>query len=649
MLSLIHAENLEAIWTDGVIDISRRSKRKKTKLRFAVEKIEPAIDPGQPRRPWLFEHGIIHIMGGNAIPDGLERPAENEQEDDRIQINHDGIGGLDRQLELLNQRIADMRQLFDENERDAMPDWFLEPSRILLHGASGTGKTLVLNKLKPAGFRKVISIDSQSVRNAAAVQKAFSEAASQQPSLIVMDNLHLVAGSGDRYGSNELLASTIASQMEELGSAHVFVVAATGNPNAIDLNLRPCFDCEIELPVPDANARKGILKALRVSSALFSDNVVDDVGDRTHGYVGRDLRQLCKAARDSSLQRSVHDQTQAIKTNGENSTNNAYNESTSDNIRQKEQILLVDFEQALRRVRPTAMREISLSTPNVSMSDIGGYDNVKDALFKCIELPFKCPDLFTSLRVQPPHGILLYGPPGCSKTLTAKAVAASSGLNFLAVKGAELTSMYVGETERKVREVFSKARAASPAVLFFDEIDAIASTRGTTGGGPTGSGTPGLNVLATLLNEMDGIESLKGVLVLAATNRPDVLDLALLRPGRFDAVLYVPPPALEARRKILEINTRDRVSQDVDVGALAERTAGHSGAEIVSLCNDAAYIALRRAYEKRQRGESDVQEELVQRADFDVALGEARKMITQDMVAGYEKWAAEHTNVSKLK
>ncbi|KAF2097018.1 AAA-domain-containing protein [Rhizodiscina lignyota] len=638
--------HLEAIWTGGVIDVLPKSSRRKR--RFTIEKIEPDLPAGLPVRPWTFDTDSILHLSHSTVPDGVENSKGHAMTP--IQIDGEGIGALDRQLEELNGHIAAMKRLLDKNGLSSKLWPRRKPARILMHGPQGTGKTLVLNKLKTAGFRNVTTIDSDSVTNRAMAQKAFTDAISQQPSLIVMDDLHLLAGNGDREGKHYALPPIIAKQMGDLGEAQVLVVAATGNPNDIDTKLRPYFNVELELPVPDAIGRRQILRALRGSLTSISDTVIDAVGDKTHGFVGRDLDQLCEAAAHAAELRILREATATDKPNGDFVSRKGIEHGFTDNDHpENPEILLSDFATALQRVRPTAMREITLSTPNVSWSDIGGSETVKAALSKFVDLPFKHPEIMSAFNIRPPRGILLYGPPGCSKTLTAKAVAASSGLNFVAVKGAELTSMYVGETERSVREVFRKARAASPSVIFFDEIDAIASSRGTEGGGKSGGGTPGLNVLTTLLNEMDGIENLDNVLVLAATNRPDILDPALLRPGRFDAVLYVSPPPLEARKQIFAINMSSKIFEDVDPLKLAELTEGHSGAEIASMCNDAAWFAALRAHANFESGDNDgILNERVKMDEFEDLVQNYRKTITREMVEGYERWAAGHGDISKL-
>ncbi|EER44809.1 AAA family ATPase [Histoplasma capsulatum H143] len=289
----------------------------------------------------------------------------------------------------------------------------------------------------------------------------------------------------------------------------------------------------------------------------------------------------------------------------------------------------MDISLALQETRPTAMREVFLETPKVKWSDIGGLHEIKERLRKAVERPLKFPDRMKRLNISGKKGILLYGPPGCSKTLMVKALATEAGLNFLAVKGAEILSMYVGESERALREIFRKARSASPSIIFFDEIDAIASRRGSSA---AQGGGGGINVLTTLLNEMDGIEELKNVLVVAATNKPEVLDPALMRPGRLDNILYIGPPDVQARKEILNIwISKSEVDDDVDIDMLAEVTEGYSGAEMVNICETAADGALD---EEEETG----QQQRIGWRHFESALDQVPRQISSAVIQGYERW-----------
>lgn len=566
-----------------------------------------------------------------------------------LAITAEGIGGLNKQIELLNKRLS---RLIGQIKGKKLPPQVQRNGGILLYGPAGTGKSLLLTRIAQAPWRKIITVD-QSVlgatmsKNSQALKGIFDEAVANQPSLVVMDNIEAIAGSGQRdsYGS---LTTILVAEFDKLKNTQVLVVGATQNPNDVDKSLRTPgrFRYEIEIPIPDMKARIDILKAMHGTSTR-EDPIAEAIGERTHGFVGQDLEALYNNALEHAVDRyfedfddlsSVHDKLEELSLdNNENGPEATVNTATTDGFANIS-TTIDEYERAMLEVRPTAMKEVFLEKPNVQWSDIGGSGGVKEVLGEVVEWPLKYPTLMKDLNVEPQKGILFYGPPGCSKTLTAKAIATSSGLNFIAVKGAELTSMYVGESERAVREVFRKARAAAPSIIFFDEIDSIGSERDS-------AGTKGLNVLTTLLNEMDGIESLRGVLVLAATNKPEVLDPALLRPGRFDSLIYIAPPNEAARREILRIRTRSvPLADDVDIDTLAKETEGYSGAELVNICLEAARATMRRrvATLEGSNGCSEggvVDEELkISKDDFDGALELAVRRITPEMIKEYENW-----------
>lgn len=648
--------SMEALWPGGHFDVdSKSSIQSRSKRRFVIEKLESQSMTNQLAAPYALQYDSNVYISDHATSIPAE-PAQPVKEGP-IQIDTEGIGGLDRQLKELNDKIRAMIQLVDKNRASSKAVRLRLPSRVLLYGASGTGKTLVLDKFKQAGFRGVSMVDT-SIKSLAKskgeeeIRKAFAKAVSQQPSVVAIDDIHLIAGRQD----HDLVSGCLASEIRSLGTAQVLVVASANSPNDIAMSLRPHFRVEIELPIPDSKSRTDILRMLWEPAVdLVDDAVLSVVGDKTHGYVGRDLEQLSQEALDIADHRwdngpaeqngiqDLHDSSIGNDLAGGIGGANVAAQGAS-NHPDGFRVLLSDYEQAFLKIKPTAMREIFFEIPKVRWSDIGGSESVKTALSKVYERPFAHPEIKLRFKNQPSRGILLYGPPGCSKTLTAKAMATSSGLNFLAVKGAELTSMYVGETERNIREVFRKARNASPSVIFFDEIDAIAASRGIEGGARGEGGTPGLNVLTTLLTEMDGVETLNSVLVLAATNRPDILDPALLRPGRFDAVLYVAPPPTSARKEILQINTRERPLSGVDLDEVARITEGYSGAEIVAICNFASGLAEDRAWEKAGQG-LDINDVFITMDDFVEAANRQRTVITPEMLQRYEDWGAKMVGI----
>jgi transitional endoplasmic reticulum ATPase len=359
---------------------------------------------------------------------------------------------------------------------------------------------------------------------------------------------------------------------------HVIVLAATNLPNALDPALRRPgrFDREISIPIPDQHGRQEILEIHSRGMPLHREVDLARVAAITHGFVGADLEALCREAGMNALRRLLP----AID------FSQPY---VPDEMLQRLQVRKDDFREALQEVEPSAIREVFVEVPNVKWTDVGGLDDVKERLREAVEWPLAHPELFQSIHLAPPKGALVSGPPGCGKTLIAKALATEAGVNFVSVKGPELLSMYVGESERGLRDVFRKARQAAPCIIFFDEIDALASARS---GGGNDSGVAA-RVLSQLLTELDGIEELKGVFVLAATNRPDLLDPALLRPGRFDLSLEIPPPDRASREKIFQIHLRDRpVDPSATAAWLAGETEGFTGAQIEGTCRRAAMATI---------------------------------------------------------
>jgi transitional endoplasmic reticulum ATPase len=359
----------------------------------------------------------------------------------------------------------------------------------------------------------------------------------------------------------------------------VVVIGATNRPNALDPALRRPgrFDREIEIGVPNKQGRLEILQIHTRNMPLAPDVDLEKIASITHGFVGADLAALCKEAAMRALRRILPE------IDFEKDTIPA-------EILNKIVVTMDDFMEALKDVEPSAMREVLVESPNVRWGDIGGLNDIKIDLQEAVEWPLKYPELFEHMDAKPPKGILLYGPPGTGKTLLAKAVATESEANFISIKGPEILSKWVGESERAIREVFRRAKQAAPSVIFFDEVDAIAPIRG----GGYGDSHVTERVISQLLTEMDGIEELRGVVVLAATNRPDIIDPAILRPGRFDKILYVPLPDFEARKEILKIHLRNKpLAEDVDVDDLARRTEGYTGADLAAVCNTAVTLAIR--------------------------------------------------------
>ncbi|KAI5287384.1 AAA+-type ATPase [Ascosphaera aggregata] len=535
-----------------------------------------------------------------------------------LHVQPQSMGGLSKQLQQINEWLRD----YDGHRANIkVPAFYKSSGGILLFGPKGTGKSSLLSCIKAAGWRKVLSFNTTSMsRNGnnaeETLRKLFAEALQIQPSLIAIDQLDFVAPKRTASGGNDPSVAPILSELiDTIQGTNVLVVAAARNPNQVDDALRTPhrFGVEIELPVPTARERREILMAIRGADSYPRDDVISTVAERTHGYVGADLFSLLQLACRKALSRY----SQTLGSTGQ---------TPSDQI--PLDISEKDVLSAMQEIRPTAMREVFLETPNVRWTDIGGQHCVKLRLRKAVERPIKYAERMKRLNISPKKGILLYGPPGCSKTLLVKALANEAGLNFLAVKGAEVLSMYVGESERALREIFRKARSASPSIIFFDEIDAIASRRGGTGASQGSS----VNVLTTLLNEMDGIEELKNVLVVAATNKPEVLDSALMRPGRLDNIIYIGPPDPESRREIfMNWLGKSIVGDDVNIEELTALTEGYSGAEVVSICEHAADAALDEEFETGQPG-------IISRRHFDAALALVQRQISQSVIEGYLNW-----------
>ena len=405
-------------------------------------------------------------------------------------------------------------------------------------------------------------------------------------------------------GAISTVTKDLHAMFRQIRGTPTLVIAEARHPNDVDERLRAPgkFAREIELPIPTALQRIDILRAIRGQDHLPSIGLLQEMSARTHGFVGADLEALLQfTVYLASRRPPFTKEGEALPT-----------------------VQFTDFESALQQVRPSALQEIFLETPNVRWLDIGGQHDIKRQLHNAIERPLKFADRMKKLRLKPKKGVLLYGPPGCSKTLLVRALATEAGLNFLAIKGAELISMYVGESERATREVFRKARAASPSIIFFDEIDAIAS-RGRTGSD--------LNVLTTLLNEMDGFEELKNVFVVAATNKPQQIDPALMRPGRFDNVVYIGPPDFEARKEIFRKQLGGGLYQseaglEVDIEEFGSSTEGFSGAEIVAICQTAGEVAF------------DEERDTINFEDIRKAIGKTPRSITSETLQEFEMWNA---------
>ncbi|QOJ79697.1 CDC48 family AAA ATPase [Infirmifilum lucidum] len=461
------------------------------------------------------------------------------------------------------------------------------PKGVLFYGPPGTGKTLLAKAVANETGAYFIAINGPEImskfygESEQRLREIFEEATKNAPAIIFIDEIDAIApkreevtGEVEKRVVAQLLA--LMDGLKERGQ--VIVIAATNRPNDIDPALRRPgrFDREIVFPVPDKRARREILQVHTRNMPLAEDVNLDELAEITHGFTGADLAALCREAAMRALRRVLP----KINMESEKIPAEIFNEL---------KVTRQDFMEALKDVQPSALREVYIEVPEVHWDDIGGLEDVKQQLREAVEWPLKHPEYFKEMGIDPPKGILLYGPPGTGKTLLAKAVATESEANFIGVKGPEILSKWVGESERAIREIFRKARQAAPCIIFFDEIDSIVPRRGQRfDAGVTD------RIVNQLLTEMDGLERLEGVVVVAATNRPDIIDPALLRPGRFDRLIYVPPPDEKARLEIFRVHTRRMpLAEDVDLAELARRTEGYTGADIAAVCREAAMVALR--------------------------------------------------------
>ncbi|KAG8832218.1 AAA+-type ATPase [Serendipita sp. 399] len=546
---------------------------------------------------------------------------------DPLTSSYDSVGGLGPQIELIRDLIE-----IPLTRPSLFTHFNLKPPRgLLLHGPPGTGKTHLARAIAAATKVNVLVINGPELSSAyhgeteKRLREVFERAKESGPCIVILDEVDAICprrddgGEGGEVGKRVVATLlTILDGMNEGksgdqvgGKGRVVVIGTTNRPNAIDPALRRPgrFDRELEIGIPSVSARLEILQVmLRKTPHTLSSSQLQTIAAQTHGFVGADLAGLVREAGTTAIKRVI-----ALE-----STNNS---SLAGNM-----MTFDDFLHALPSIRPSALRSLVLETPKVYWSDIGGVSHIREKLKEVIEWPLLHPETFARLGVAPTKGVLLYGPPGCSKTLTAKALATESGINFLAVKGPELLNKFVGESERAVREVFSKARAGAPCIIFFDEVDALGTMRSDDARTGAHEG-----VLTSMLNEMDGIQDLQGVIVVAATNRPDVLDSALMRPGRLDRILYIGPPDTAGREEILRIRTKKMaIEEGLDFAQLAQLTEGCSGAELASLCQEAALMAMR----------DDIRATFVSIKHFIAAAHRVRRGTTPEMIEKYQIWQA---------
>ena len=575
---------------------------------FALQELKLIVVSAAPK-------GIVHIDNKTVVELLPEYKATDGQR--RADVTYDDLGGMRDTIDALREMVElPLRhpELFQRLGVDP-------PKGVLLHGPPGTGKTLLARAVANESAAKFFHIAGPEIMGSAygeserRLREMFEEAAQSAPSIIFIDEIDSIApkrsqvtGEAEKRLVAQLL--TLLDGMEP--RQNTVVIAATNRPEAIDEALRRPgrFDREIVVGVPDEPGRREILGIHTRGMPLAPDVSLDDLARRTYGFVGADLAALSREAALEAVRRIMP------KLNlSEDTIPNEILDTLSVERR--------DFDNALKRVQPSAMREVMVEAPTIGWDDIGGLDQASDRLKEGVELPLKHPEAFRRLGIRPAKGFLLYGPPGTGKTLLAKAAARESQANFIATKSSDLLSKWYGESEQQIARLFSRARQVAPTIIFIDELDSLVPARGG------GLGEPQVTerVVNTILAEMDGLEELQNVVVIGATNRPTLIDPALLRPGRFDELIYVGTPDTAGRRRILAIHTRNMpLADDVDLESLAKRTERFTGADLEDLVRRAGLTARRRGLDIGK----------VSMQDFEAALGETRASVTPEMLEEYE-------------
>jgi transitional endoplasmic reticulum ATPase len=570
-------------------------------------------------------HGIVKVTAETRLTI-LNEPAPEGKGLPRT--TYEDIGGLQEEI----QRVREMVELPLRHPELFQRLGIEPPKGVLLHGPPGCGKTLLARAVANESEANFFSINGPEImskfygESEARLREIFQQAQQNAPSIIFIDELDAIAPKREEVTGEverRVVAQLLALMDGLSGRGNVIVIGATNRPGALDPALRRPgrFDREIEIGVPDKRGRYEILQIHTRGMPLAEDVDLKKLSEITHGYTGADLAALCRETAMKALRRYLPQI-------------NLEEERIPPSVLEKMEVKMEDFISAYKEVTPTAMREVYIEVPTIHWDDIGGLEEVKQELKEAVEWPLKNPEIFKRLGIKPPKGILLYGPPGCGKTLLARAVATESEANFITIKGPEVFSKWVGESEKAIREVFRKARMAAPAVIFFDEMDSLVPRRGL---GFADSGVTE-RVISQLLTEMDGILTLEDVVVIAATNRPDIIDPAVLRPGRFDRLIYVPEPDEKTRLQIFKIHTRNMpLAKDVNLEQLAAITKNYSGADIEALCREAAMHALRR----------DVNAKEVTLADFQEAMKKIGPSITPDMEKWYKGFMQQVRQVQK--
>ena len=562
-------------------------------------KIQFIITNTKPSKPVIVNDNTIFKLGAmtKAVDTSVPR------------ITYDELGGLKNEVLKIREMVElPMRhpELFDKIGVEA-------PKGVLLYGPPGTGKTLLAKAVAGETNAHFISISGPEIigkyygESEGKLREIFAQAKENSPSIIFIDEIDSIAPKRDEVTGDveKRIVSQLLTLMDGMKPrGKVVVIAATNRPDSIDPALRRPgrFDREIEIGIPDDKGRFDILSIHTRGMPIDKKVDLKQISKTTHGFVGADLEVLSKEAAMRSLRRILPEI-------------DLDEDKISSEILQKIQITSEDFRDALKEVRPSALREVQVQIPNVSWDDVGGLDQLKEELCEAVEWPIKYKEAFDYVNVETPKGILLYGPPGTGKTLIAKALATMTESNFISIKGPELLSKWVGESEKGVREIFRKARQAAPCIIFLDEIDALVPRRGSSGSGSHVTE----NVVSQILTEIDGIEELHNVLIIGATNRLDIVDEALLRPGRFDRIIKVSNPDAKGREHIFKIHTKKKpLASDVNITKLVELTDSFSGAEIAAVTNRSAVTALKRYVNGKSQNVKEIritQQDLIDAVD----------------------------------
>jgi len=626
---------------DIIAVVKQNVARKKESLNAPLEEFQKIMG-GILQAPSV-SLGEVRFLVKKTIPDGIVQVTKNTEIEISKEVStspsgniitYDDIGGLSDALQKVREMIElplKHPELFQRVNIDP-------PKGVLLYGAPGTGKTLMARAVSQEANAYFITLNGPEVmskfygESEQNLRKLFEDAEKNAPSIIFIDEIDSIAPKREQV-TGEVERRVVAQLLSLLdglkGRGKVIVIGATNRVNSLDPALRRPgrFDREIELGVPDKEGRKEIFQIHTRGMPVTDDVNLEEYANITHGFVGADIMAVCREAAMASL-RTILPEIDLDKPIP---------------LEILDKLIVTDehFMKAIRMVEPSAMREVMIEIPDIKWEDIGGLESIREELQETIEWPVKYPHIYKNAGIRQVNGVLLFGPPGCGKTLLAKAVANETEINFISVKGPEIFSKWVGESEKAVRELFRKARLASPCILYFDEMDAIASSRANFSGGTQVSS----QVVNQILVEMDGLEDRKGIIVIASTNRLDLLDKALLRPGRFDRIIYTPAPDEKSRLNILKVHTKNMHLSDEArdfLPKLAQITEYYSGADLDNLCRESGMQAIREFFQKHPEDAKKLDYLIqVEKSHFDISLKKIQPSLTQDVIQEYDKMAEE--------